>query len=69
MSQNTSILSALKQGPLTPLYALQQFGVMRLAARIWELRQSGHNIRARKRELPSGKSVAEYSLDLKRTRR
>ena len=69
MSQNTSILSALKQGPLTPLYALQQFGVMRLAARIWELRQSGHNIRARKRELPYGKSVAEYSLDLKRTRR
>lgn len=69
MSQNASILAALKRGPLTPLYALQQLGVMRLAARVYELRQCGHNITARKRELPSGKSVAEYSLDAKRARR
>ena len=52
MSQNASILAALKRGPLTPLYALQQLGVMRLAARVYELRQCGHNITARKRELP-----------------
>ncbi len=69
MSQNASILAALKRGPLTPLYALQQLGVMRLAARVYELRQAGYPITSRKRELLSGKKVAEYSLDAKRTRR
>ena len=31
-------------GTITPLDALREFGIMRLAARIWELRKLGHNI-------------------------
>jgi hypothetical protein len=44
-SQNARILQALKFGrKLTPMAALRLFGCMRLAARIYELRQQGHQI-------------------------
>lgn len=45
MSQRTDILAHLKRGrSITALDALQQFGCFRLAARIAELRQMGHEI-------------------------
>lgn len=47
MTQNEAILAALKKGKrLTPLDALCEFGCNRLAARVLELRQAGHDIRS-----------------------
>lgn len=45
VSQKTRILTYLKTGKaITPLAALRLFGCFRLGARVWELRQAGHNI-------------------------
>lgn len=45
MSQRTQILQYLRaHGHITPLTALRDLGVMRLAARIEELRTKGHLI-------------------------
>jgi hypothetical protein len=45
-SQNTIILNHLiNRGPLTPIEALKKYGCMRLAARINQLRDKGHNIK------------------------
>lgn len=56
------ILSALKSGrSITPLEALRKFNCMRLGARIWDLKQAGHNIIAttvKRRK----KHFASYSL-------
>ena len=62
MTQNEAILAALKKGKrLTPLDALCEFGCNRLAARILDLRQAGHDIRSQmvKRGI---KQVASYWL-------
>lgn len=37
--QNDRVLARLKSGPLTQMEALRELGVMRLAARIGELRE------------------------------
>ena len=44
MSQREQILSHLKRRPITPIDALNKYGCFRLAARIQELRDSGHRI-------------------------
>ena len=45
MTQNDGILKYLEAGnTLTPMDALRLFGSFRLSARIFELRQKGHNI-------------------------
>ena len=63
MSQNDSVLMWLQRGKtLTAMDALEKFGCFRLAARIHDLRNSGHNIIANSYELPNGKRVAKYSL-------
>lgn len=44
-TQRERVLMYLKEfGSITPLQALKEFGIMRLAARIWELRKRGYNI-------------------------
>ena len=44
-NQNERVLEYLKvHGSITPLEALNELGVMRLGARIWELRNEGHAI-------------------------
>lgn len=45
-SQNARVLARLRRGPLTPLSAFRELGVFRLAARIYDLRGVGHDIRA-----------------------
>lgn len=46
MTQNQMIISHLKQhGSITPLEALRKMDCMRLAARIEELRNMGHDIK------------------------
>ncbi len=62
MTQTQQILDALRRGPLTPLEALERFGVFRLAARCHELRQMGHPIVVEKIKTPNGKRVARYYI-------
>jgi len=45
LSQNKQILHHLKSnGSITPIEALNEYGCFRLAARIKDLRDEGHNI-------------------------
>lgn len=67
-TQRNRILWALQNGDkITPMIALRRFGVMRLAARVCELREIGYRIRTKTRIVKSKTSgkirVAEYSLD------
>jgi len=62
MTQNEQVLKMLKHGPVTPLDALQQAGVFRLAARVCELRESGHSI-VTDRITKNGKTFAQYRLN------
>lgn len=61
-TQTEWILDALKRGPVTAMDALDGCGCFRLAARINDLRQAGHDIETIDRRLPNGKVVAEYHL-------
>ncbi len=48
MTQNEKILAALRDGKrISPLSALQDYGCMRLAARIYDLRDQGWDIPVR----------------------
>ena len=62
MSQNADILEALKAGSfITPISALQDYGCMRLAARIDNIRKMGIQVRTEIIER-RGKRFARYSL-------
>jgi hypothetical protein len=63
MSQEDMTLQALTKGELTSIDALKKFGCFRLAARIYKLRQSGHNIKSTTKTLPNGKHIAVYTLE------
>ena len=59
-TQNEQILSYLKRGkPITPLKALRDFGILRLASRIHELKKQGHPIQSGKVER-RGKHYCAY---------
>lgn len=63
MTQSEMILEALQRGEtLTPLDSLKRFGCLRLGARIWDLKQCGHEIDMRLIDVGNGKHVASYSL-------
>ena len=63
MTQTDQVYRHFTQGrSLTPLSALNLFGVMRLGARIWEIRQRGFKVRSTLVRLQNGKHVARYSL-------
>ena len=62
-TQTAQILAHLKTGrSITPLDALEWFGCFRLGARIYDLKQGGHNIYKEMVETDSGKRVASYTL-------
>jgi hypothetical protein len=45
MTQEDKIfLHLLNKGPITPMEAFQEYGIMRLSARIYELKKAGHRI-------------------------
>ncbi len=45
MTQAERVLRHLKDyGSITPVEALREYGVMRLGARIWDLKHAGHDI-------------------------
>ena len=51
-SQNKSILGVLMQGKtITPMDALELCGCFRLSARIYDLREQGHNIESEMMEV------------------
>lgn len=64
--QNDLLLRALRHGPLTGLQILDQLGIARAAARVYELRQAGHDIRSTPIEVTNRRGeacrVALYSL-------
>lgn len=63
-SQGLMILSALQNGDrLTHLDAENRFKCLRLGARIYDLKQQGHNIQSRMIKVPSGKRVMQYWID------
>lgn len=65
-SQNEIILEALEKGPLTTWDAIQRFGITRLGARVFELKEDGHRIRSEMidvRSLAGVKRVAQYTLE------
>ena len=61
ITQEQWILSALYWGPITPMQALKGCGCLRLAARIKDLRDQGHNIITQKVS-ENGKTFAKYRL-------
>ena len=64
-SQNTKILAHLKNGGrVTSLSALEDFGCLRLSARIKELRDRGHNVQSETITLPNGKRVSQYFIEV-----
>lgn len=63
MTQAQQILSMLQRGPVTAMDALQHCNCFRLAARIKDLREAGHDITTTHITLPNGKVVAQYQLN------
>ena len=64
MSQTNEIISMLKQGrTLTPLQALNGYGIMRLAARIHDIRGMGYDVLTTT-IATNGKRFAGYKLVL-----
>lgn len=62
MTQNEQVLAHMARGiPITPKLAYETYGIMRLAARILELRNAGHHIEV-DTVGKDGKKMAEYNL-------
>lgn len=67
-SQAGKVLEHMKErGGITPLEAMQRYGVMRLASRVHDLRRAGHDVKVETISVPTrdkGKAarVALYSL-------
>ena len=65
MSQCEDILNHLQSASITPREALNLYGCTRLAARIFELKKSGHDIKPHQIQVQGrhGKAwVSRYSL-------
>lgn len=68
MKQEERVLKYMQDfGAITPLQALDDLGVMRLGARIYDLKQAGHPISRRmvtkKNRYGEAVSFAEYRLE------
>ena len=62
-SQSAKILWHLQNiGPVTALQAMDLFNCMRLAARVADLREAGHDIQTDMKRLKNGKKIAVYSI-------
>ena len=64
MTHSEQILEHLKSGKtITSLEALQEYGCLRLSARIYDLKARGHRIDSQMIDLPNGKRCKEYRLE------
>lgn len=61
MTQNEEVLVALRHRSLTP-YDAARFGCLRLAARVKDLRDQGHQIHTEIVKNVTGKRYARYTL-------
>jgi len=62
-TQTAKVLDWLQAGePITALDALNHFGCFRLAARIKELRNDGHEIISTPTTTPAGARISSYRL-------
>lgn len=62
-TQTEQILARLRTGrSITPIDALREYGCFRLGARVYDLKQDGHNIVSELVEISPGKRVASYTL-------
>ena len=62
-SQSAKVLYHLENyGSLTAIEALELFACFRLAARINDLKEAGHNIQMVMKKMKNGKKIALYSL-------
>lgn len=61
MTQAEQILRELRRGPLTAADAIHRLNIYRLAARIGELRDAGHQIFSLRVD-QGGKKFAKYKL-------
>jgi hypothetical protein len=63
ITQNRRVLGYMRaHKSITPLTALSRMGVMRLGARIWELKAAGHRISSSIVK-GHGKRYAKYTLE------
>lgn len=64
LNQTDATLEYMRQHPrgITPIDALKGFGCFRLGARIYDLKQQGHEIKCERVTTASGKRIARYSL-------
>ena len=65
-TQTEALLLRLQRGPLTPLEALTELGIYRLAARIKDLRDEGYDIHTRMvevKQIMGTQRFAEYRLE------
>ena len=60
--QNALVFEHLKRATLTSRQALDLYGVFRLAARVYDLRQAGHKIITLRIDNEFGNSYAEYVM-------
>ena len=56
------LLDAREDHGITALDALREVGCMRLAARIWEIKQEGIPITRKIEATPNGRLIARYTL-------
>lgn len=63
MSQNDIILRHLKENPdgITPWDAMNMYGIMRLAPRVWELKDLGYHIEKHTVQKKRGKKTVRYA--------
>ena len=63
MTQTEKVIAHLEtRGSLNPLQAMDYYGIMRLAARIGELRRDGQRIASEPFRTPGGATVSRYKL-------
>lgn len=63
-SQVKMIVAYLEEGnTITSLEALKLFGCLRLASRIFDIRERGYDIAKETITLPNGKRVTQYKLN------
>lgn len=64
-TQCVDLLAGLRREPMTPLEIQQKFGILRAAARVYDLRQAGHTISTEIVEVPAREGrkarVARYA--------
>ena len=60
--QNAMVFAHLRTDSITPREALDLYGIFRLAARIFDLRQAGHQIITLRVRNSEGNPYAEYHM-------